>query len=160
MKVKEIWLDVVGFEGLYKVSNLGRVWSVGADKPLVLFIHLSGYQYCRLYKDQGRKTLWVHRVVATAFIPNPSHKKTVHHKDHNKSNNKLINLCWATHSENLIFYRLSGGEVKRAKLNADKAKEIKGLILEGRDRASIAIKYGVSVTAIRNIQFGVTYTYV
>ena len=110
----EIWKDVVGFEGKYKVSNLGRVKSLsrlrkskgGCDAPikekiLVPKQNNCGYVIAHLRGDNLNKTLLVHRLVAMAFIPNPENKKTVNHIDADKTNNHLSNLEWNTHSEQM-----------------------------------------------------------
>lgn len=113
---KEIWKDVVGYEGLYKVSNLGRIkrtlkitrWVLKnklykrIDKEKVLYQekNTTGYKVIRLHKNGEVLKRGVHRLVAEAFIPNPYNKKTVNHKDGNKQNNCVENLEWATYREN------------------------------------------------------------
>ena len=103
----ELWKDVCGFEGLYKVSNLGRVSSCHytnhkGKKPIILKSTLSstGYRHVQLYKNKKAYTVNVHRLVATAFIENPDDKPEVNHIDGNKSNNSVTNLEWVTTVEN------------------------------------------------------------
>ena len=96
----EIWKDVVYFEGLYQVSNLGRVKSLnysrtGREKVLKPS-KTNGYLQVYLYKEGKSKRFSIHRLVAFAFIPNPNNLPIVNHKDEDKSNNCVDNLEWCT----------------------------------------------------------------
>jgi hypothetical protein len=104
----EIWRDIKDYEGLYQVSNLGRVRSVdhyvnykNIKKRLILgkILNLNkdnrGYYVVTLSKDNVRKNYSVHRLVAEAFIPNPDNLPTVDHIDRNRLNNNVENLRWA-----------------------------------------------------------------
>jgi len=96
-KIKEIWRDVFDYEG-YKVSNLGNVKS---PKGILLKTHLRrNYLSVALCKKSKHKHFSVHRLVATTFISNPLNKDTVNHIDCNKMNNNVLNLEWATTTEN------------------------------------------------------------
>lgn len=99
MANKEIWLPVVGYEELYKVSSLGRVYSNYYNK-IMRPTKCSGYLAVILRKDKIPKLKQVHRLVAEAFVENPEVKSEVNHKDGNKTNNHVDNLEWATRSEN------------------------------------------------------------
>jgi hypothetical protein len=100
--MNEIYRDILGYEGMYQVSNLGNVKSLhyqntNAEKVLTPIRHHGGYLIVHL----GAKHIkMVHVLVAEAFLPNPESKKCVNHKDGNKHNNALPNLEWATHKEN------------------------------------------------------------
>ncbi len=106
--MEEIWKDIPGYEGRYQVSDLGNVRSVRLmrfgkvlmKKPEV---HYSGYLYHKLWNlgHKGRRKIFVHRLVASAFMPNPEDKEIVNHLDRNRKNNCLSNLEWATASENV-----------------------------------------------------------
>jgi len=87
----------------YSVTKDGRVYShrrrSGWLKPTV---DRNGYHRISIEDDTGRrKGIYIHQVVARAFIPNPENKPFVNHKDHDKSNNKVENLEWCTHQENI-----------------------------------------------------------
>lgn len=120
--MEEIWKDVVGYEGLYQVSNLGRVRSVKKEiwlghgkgfiktfpEQIITQHRNNGYWYVSLSKDSKKQQKSVHRLVAEAFIPNPDpeHKTQVGHKDEknfktsNECNNNVENLEWVTAQEN------------------------------------------------------------
>lgn len=105
----EIWKDIKGYEGLYQVSNLGRVKSLerivnfGNQQRIVKEKILSPRDNGNGYKTVclQSKYFYIHRLVAQTFIPNPDNKPQVDHIDTNKSNNCVDNLRWATHSENM-----------------------------------------------------------
>lgn len=103
--IGEEWKDVVGYEGIYLVSSLGRIWSLGIDnrhpKILKTYILPNGYVTVNLYdKNRKMKTNYIHRLVATSFIENPNNFKDVNHKDEVRSNNKVSNLEWCNRSYN------------------------------------------------------------
>lgn len=107
--MNEEWKPVKDYEGLYEVSNLGRVRSLnwcrtGTTKVLVPGCHSAGYKQIQLHKDGNMRTRCVHRLVAEAFIPNPAKLPQVNHKDLNKANNSVENLEWCTAKENSAHY--------------------------------------------------------
>ena len=115
--MEEIWKDIKGYEGIYKVSNLGNVLSLkrthksGFQKRLKLLKQhgdTSGYPQVVLYKDGERKTYKVHRLVAESFIENPFFKPEVNHKDGVKTNNVADNLEWCTRKENMFHAKETG----------------------------------------------------
>lgn len=102
--ITENWKDIVGYEGLYQVSDQGRIKSL--RKGIILkpqLIKKTGYYVVYLCKDGKMETRTVHRLVASAFIlnPNPSLYTDCDHIDEDKSNNKASNLQWITHKDNL-----------------------------------------------------------
>ena len=101
--MEEIWKDVVGFEGLYEVSNFGKVHSLRKNVPkekMLTPFNNDGYLRVTLRVNEKSHNMLVHRMVATAFIENPEGKECVNHIDGNKKNNCVSNLEWATKSEN------------------------------------------------------------
>jgi hypothetical protein len=102
----ETWKDVPGYDGLYQVSDQGRIRRDNRIKKLKE--DRGGYLNVWLSKRSEMKCLKVHRLVALAFIDNPENKRTVNHKDGNKKNNCVQNLEWATHSENVTHANRTG----------------------------------------------------
>lgn len=99
--MEEIWKDVVGFEGLYKVSNYGRVFSVKSNcvlKPSGTYRNRK-YLGVGLYNGKNH-TKPIHRLVAEAFLPNPNGYKVINHIDEDPSNNRVDNLEWCTYEYN------------------------------------------------------------
>lgn len=96
----EIWKDIEGYEGLYKCSNMGNVYSIKHKKVMSPRDNNCGYLTLSLYKNGKPKHFYVHRLVAEAFIPNPENKKTIDHINCVRSDNRLENLKWATQKEN------------------------------------------------------------
>lgn len=93
----EQWRDVYGYEGLYRVSNMGRVLSVRTETVLKPSL-CKGYCVVSLH-DHGQRNFKVHRLVAAAFSPNPENKPTVNHINEIKTDNRACNLEWATVAE-------------------------------------------------------------
>ena len=113
--MQEIWKDVKGYEGLYQVSNLGRVKSVerqvcnhksGSTRLIKERIitptdNGSGYKIVGLHAKRSRINKYVHRLVAEHFLDNPFGKKYINHLDYDTSNNAVDNLEWCTQLENV-----------------------------------------------------------
>lgn len=101
--MQETWKDITGYEGMYRISNFGRVCSLRRKNPLTMktFINNSGYE-CVIFRVNGRsKTHTVHRLVAREFCEGYSEDLVVNHKDANKLNNHFTNLEWVTQKENI-----------------------------------------------------------
>lgn len=94
----ENWKAIEGYEGLYEVSDLGRVRAVNGKikKP----DNDRGYLKVGLWLNGKRKNHRIHRLVAKAFIPNPYNRKEVNHKARDKSDNRAISLEWVTPLQN------------------------------------------------------------
>lgn len=96
----EEWKPVVGYEGLYEVSNLGKIRNVNTNRQLSTYVSKRGYERVMLWKHNKGKKYMVHRIVAFSFVPNVSNKPQINHKDENKLNNRAENLEWCTQLEN------------------------------------------------------------
>ena len=106
--MNEIWLPVVGYEGLYEVSNLGRVRSLnykrtGERRVLIQRENNVGYLLVNLWQNGKGKTVLVHRIVAEAFIPNWFSDPCINHRDENPKNNFVDNLEWCDHKYNTNY---------------------------------------------------------
>lgn len=124
----ETWKPIPGYEGLYEVSDLGRVRSITKQvfnifkkglisKPGVVLkkeSHYRGYDRVCLCKNRVCMHQYVHRLVALAFLANPENKAYVNHLDENKRNNAVINLEWATESENTRYYYEQRAKVEKS----------------------------------------------
>ena len=108
----EVWKDVVGYEGLYQVSNLGRVKSLDRyviisdipryrkSKIRVQMPSHNGYRRVQVSKEGKTKYFFVHVLVALAFIPNPENKPEIDHINTDRVDNRMENLRWSTRKEN------------------------------------------------------------
>lgn len=175
--MKEIWKDIKGYEGRYQISNLGRVKSLARErrakngsiawnkeKLLKLQLTHRGYQYVNLTIIKDSKSFPIHRLVAMAFLPNPSNKPEVNHLNGVKTDNQISNLKWTTRQENMDHARKNGlfpkghnqGENHgKSTLKAEQVKEIRKKRDNGESVKSIAATYGVSSSRISSI---VNYT--
>ena len=135
--MEEEWKDIKNYEGLYQVSNWGRVKSLGNGKNYKYGRILKqskngrGYLFVSLCKSGKKKNYTIHRLVAETFIPNPDNLPQVNHKDENKNNNKVENLEWCTPSYNSNY----GTRNKRAsekKTNGKMSKSVIQYTLDGK----------------------------
>ena len=113
----EVWKDIVGYEGLYQVSNLGRVKSLkrkvyaGRNRMRWQYERIlsnnktngNGYIVVSLNKESKSKNKYVHRLVAEAFLENPNNYKYINHKDQNTFNNNVNNLEFCTAQYNSTY---------------------------------------------------------
>lgn len=96
----EIWKDIPGYEGHYKISNKGSVKSIKKNDILMKGAYLKGYKIISLWKNGTGRMFRVHRLVAMSFIPNPENKPCIDHVNGNRSDNRVENLRWVTPKEN------------------------------------------------------------
>ena len=98
--MEEVWKDIRGYEGLYQVSNVGRVKRVKTGRILKGIFSGYGYVQVDLSKEGCTSKKLIHRLVAQAFIPNVDNKLEVNHINEDKTNNRVDNLEWVTRKEN------------------------------------------------------------
>ena len=105
MKNKENWKDIEGYQGLYQISDKGRVKSLyfGKERILKPGNNGQGYLHVILCKNGKMKYYKVHRLVCQTFIPNPNNLPEVNHKDENKENNSVHNLEWCSSKYNINY---------------------------------------------------------
>ena len=147
----EIWRDIEGYEGLYQVSNLGKVKSLNykctkKEKILKPFSNRDGYLRVKLCKEGKRRSYLVHRLVAQAFISNPEDKPQVNHKDEDKTNNKVENLEWVTSKENINYGTHNERSGKSQTNDKKRSKPIYGINIKTNER----IEFPSTMEAQRN----------
>ena len=113
--MKEIWKDILNYEGLYEISNLGKIRNIKSKRVLKLTKSHNGYLKTNLSKKGKLKTVFIHRLVAEAFIPNPNNLPQVNHKDGNKENNNVFNLEFCTEKHNSL-HAVRAGLIKVKKV--------------------------------------------
>ena len=143
LQEQEEWRDIKGYEGLYQVSNKGRVKSLERaiaaksgskrtirERVLKLTTNPKGYLRVQLYNSSGKMKIFsVHRLVCEAFYPNPQNKPQVNHINEVKTDNRACNLEWVTAKENL---KHGTRPVKIAKANVkNKSKSVGQYTLDG-----------------------------
>lgn len=178
---KEEWKDIEGYEGLYKISNSGKILKLpytildkesnirnykGGSTPTP--INSSGYKKCILRKEGIAKNYYLHRLMAIAFIPNPNNYPVINHKDGNKLNCNLSNLEWCTHSDNdkhslnmglrstSAYNKIKVGENSR-RFSDEDVCEIFDMFESGMSKQEISEKFGCYSSVICNIINGKTY---
>lgn len=171
----EVWKDIVDFEGLYKISNLGnivRVEHIIKDK--------NGFSKKQCFKVMTQKTckngyksvclkgksLLVHRLVAKSFLNNSEEKPCVNHKNSKRHDNRVENLEWCTYKENTNHaitndnLKVTGEDNPSSKLNEDNVILIREYIKKGKSNLEISKIFNVSRAAIYYIKVGKTWTHV
>ena len=132
--MKEIWKNIPNYEGLYQVSNLGRVKSFRkctkhrfeSEYILKPSVSNSGYAQVTLYDNTVRRKFLVHKLVAEAFIPNPNNYPQVNHKDENPLNNEVTNLEWCTSEYNNAY------GTARIRMIETKSRPVEQLTIDGQ----------------------------
>jgi len=167
--MKEIFKPVVGFEGKYEVSNLGRVKSLkrsvtdsmgrikSFDESFKLpTLASTGYLIVSLRDKSKRKSDSIHRLVALAFIPNPENKPEVNHINGDKKDNRVDNLEWVTRSENFLHAYRTGLNKGRGgvgnKLTSEDVSDIRAKYTPFKyTQSKLAKEYGVTQSVISRI---------
>ncbi len=165
---KEIWENILNYEGFYQISNLGNVRSLDRfitinnklsfkkGKIMVVSENNKEYKQISLSKNNKLKTFKIHRLIALAFIPNPNNYPYVNHIDGNKKNNNIINLEWCTAQMNIkhaydmgLMNAPKGKNSGASKLKDEDILNIFILNKEGLGHRKIAKIYNISRVAIK-----------
>ncbi|MGD0340522.1 MAG: NUMOD4 domain-containing protein [Bacteroidales bacterium] len=168
--MEKIWKPIIGYEGLYEVSNYGEVkslrricdsryWRPVKERILKSAKSKGGYCGVILSDNKKKKRYLVARLVLIAFIPNPENKPQANHKDGDKSNNTLPNLEWSTRSENQKHaYRIGlkkglvGDKCGLTKLTEAQVSDIRKIYKTGLfSQRIISLEYGVDQSLISYI---------
>ena len=157
-----MWKNVIGYEDAFEISNKGELRNKKTNRILKQHTHTSGYQQTAV-KLGGRKGINVcfkiHRLVAEAFIPNPSNLPEVNHLDGDKENNSVTNLEWSSHADNMKHAVNTGLIVAKPALNLRKLsnKEVNQIRLRAKAGCrvngfrALALEYLVSKSVIADI---------
>ena len=152
-------MDIPDYDGVYQVSNLGRIRNAHRNNRVLSQSTSTGYAHVSLNKNGVQKSFLVHRLVAKAFIPNIDNKPEVNHLDGNKLNNHSTNLEWVTAQENqihsvIIGLKKTGESAANNKLSQDDVASIRREYkpnTRGCGCKALAKKYGVNGGTIWNI---------
>jgi hypothetical protein len=165
----EVWKPIEGYEDIYEVSNLGRVRSL--DREIERGSHLvnikggvmspfttnSGYLAIVLSDGssirKNRRAFYIHRLVATAFVPG-RRERDVMHKNGNKRDNVAVNLKWSTHSCTMRHARLLQLGVGRQTVTYEEAQDIRRRAHKGERPSVLAREFGLTATHVCRIKYG------
>lgn len=157
ISMKEIWKDIDGYNGVYKVSNTGRVYSTVHNRCKKQTLSKRGYYCVDLWKGNKRKNVKVHRLIAIHFISNPEKLPMVNHINGCKTDNKIENLEWIDNKGNIIHAINLGLKKDLGEKhwnNKLTEVDVKDILLNTTDtHQNIAHKFGVcrgTITAIKN----------
>jgi hypothetical protein len=170
--------DIKGFEGLYAITEDGRVWSYPRkenNKRRIFYLHgrfrkpqvnTAGYFHVALIKNGRTKVALLHRLIAAAFIPNPKRLREVNHKNGKKRDNRIQNLEWCNHRQNCRHASEAGlmprgTQNSKAKLTDANVIEIRFLFSQGNTNCThLGQKFGVTASAVRRLVRRVTWKHI
>jgi hypothetical protein len=177
----EIWKTISKFNDEYEISNLGNIRSVHGiitrsngrkhtrvSKQLKPALNQSGYFAGAVCVNKKMIPYVVHRLVAEVFIPNPFNKLEVNHMNGVKTDNRLVNLEWVTHQENMdhayengLVRILKGEEIGTSILNEQQVKEIRSKFIPRiYSRVKLAKEYNISEATIKDILYRRTWLHI
>lgn len=163
--MEEIWKSISEYEGMYDVSNLGRIRShkyINSPRTMANKKDPNGYESIILCKYGTRNQQRIHRLVAIAFLTNPNNYPVVNHKNGIRNDNRAENLEWCTQSQNLIHsrdvlgYRVKegsrqGGKNGRAKISEEIVLSMRKDRELGKSNIEISRKYNIPSSTVGNI---------
>lgn len=147
-KENEVWKDVLGFEGLYQVSNFGRIKSLYNGNVTYGTLNKDGYMSYNLYKNRKRYRKLIHRLVAIAFIPNSENKKEIDHINCIRKDNRVENLRWVTPKEN-VNNPITIARLKLRPINT-MSKEARERLSKARKGKNILTKEQIEIIRLAN----------
>ena len=177
----EIWLPIIGYEGLYEISNYGRVkrleklvilpsrWGhenqgtfIDPERILVHQVNPGKRLYVSLCKEGKRVNVHIHKLIATHFIPNPNNYPIIRHLNDNNQDNRLENLEWGTHKMNsedaIKNSRLSTGENHyKKKLSPEVVKEVREKYTNGVSLKELSLQYNRTIESISHVERSITH---
>ena len=151
----EVWRDIKGYEGIYMISDQGRV-KFDKEKILKPGRNPDGYLLVILSKDKIRKTCTIHRLLCLNFLDNPNNQKTINHINGIKDDNRLENLEWCSQSHNVKHAFNNGLKISSKGINHGRSKLTEKQIIEIRSSNLKGVElgrlYGVDHTTISLIK--------
>lgn len=148
---KERWKDIYSYEGKYKISNYGRVYSVTNNKIMKPYPNKQGYLRINLNNKDGGHKYFIHKLVALHFIPNPGLRDSVNHIDGNPNNNKENNLEWTTPLENTAHAWKTGLATAKDKQRKVYQYDLNGKFIKEWESLTQASKVGGKKATHSNI---------
>jgi hypothetical protein len=163
--MKELWKQIIGYEGRYEISSSGRVKSLAKycnykiskrEVPLILKPCKDGRGYYNftVVNNGKKKVLLVHVEMAKCFLPNPNGYKIVRHLNDIKADNRLKNLKWGTHSDNNNDSVKNGKLFRGGKSSKLKRLEVLKILSSKKSNTELGKKYGVTESTISKIKVG------
>lgn len=156
----EVWKDIENFEGVYQISNKGRLKHIyvkdKCEKLVRLYKEKTGYYRITLSHKNIRKKISIHRIVAKLFIPNPDNLETVNHKDFDRTNNNADNLEWMTARDNVLHSVGNGRHFKKPVIQMDLQGNV---IKEWASAYEVEQQIGFKSTTISRCCLGKNKTY-
>ena len=160
-----VWRDILGYEGMYQVSNCGLVRSLDrtdragrklAGKELKLCSHPGGYRVVTLSRNGIRYMATVHKLVLETFVCARPDGMEARHIDGNPANNKLTNICWATHIENVADRKIHGTDTRGQTNGMAKLCELDVWLIRrcATTQEKIANFFGISQQQVSRIKRG------